>query len=116
MTATLATPKRRRLRFSLRSMLLLIAFICVLLAWIGWKIDRARQQRLILRDISPFDGVMYDMPQWFPDAVKTPAVFHTNLFDVTELVFVGNPNTTNDKLVHLARLPKLRKLDLASRF
>ena len=39
---TTTTPKRRFLRFSLRTLLIFMLVVCVA---VGWKLERVRQQR-----------------------------------------------------------------------
>jgi len=109
-----AKPRRRWFRFSLRGLLLLVAMMSIPLGWIGCRLERAKEQESALRDIGPWAGLTYVVPDWLPDSFRTPTVFGANFFDVTELDLIGN-RTTNDQLISLARLPKLRSLRLDSR-
>lgn len=55
---TSAKPKRRFLRFSLRTFLLVILVGCVAL---GWKVERARKQRETVNWIQQMGGMaLYD--------------------------------------------------------
>src|SRR4051794_307103 len=65
---------RERLRFSLRSLLLLVLLIAL---WLGWQVHRARRQREAVAIIKAFGGhVYYDWesrgPEWAPKGRRPP--------------------------------------------
>ncbi|MCH7728113.1 MAG: hypothetical protein IH991_16790, partial [Planctomycetes bacterium] len=56
-----AKPKRRFLRFRMRTVLLAMTVLCFLLAWIALKADRARKQRRVVDWVRQLGGqVTYD--------------------------------------------------------
>jgi len=45
MTKTNPTSKRRKFRFSLRTLMAVMVLLCVGLGWFGWKMREAERQR-----------------------------------------------------------------------
>jgi hypothetical protein len=41
-------PKRRWLRFSIRTMLIAVTILCIGLSWLGWQISVVRERRIVL--------------------------------------------------------------------
>lgn len=57
---TTPMPRRRRLQFSLRTLMVLVLVISVPLGWVGMKLKQARKQREFVRRIEQLGGsVMY---------------------------------------------------------
>ena len=58
MNSSEQNPKRRRLRVSLRTFLILLTVGCV---WLGWLVNRANQQRQVVEWVTELGGgVHYD--------------------------------------------------------
>jgi hypothetical protein len=115
-------PKsRRRLRFSLRTLLLLVVVIAVPM---GWKVNRVRNQRLVVAEIERLNGhVYYDYhrrafnnggnpqlpgPDWLRDLLGVDYfadVVHIN---------VNGPQVTNETLALLSSLTHLQALGVES--
>ena len=56
-------PKSRRrwFSFSLRSLMLLVAIVSIPLGWVGWKINRARNQRAVVAELKKlYADITYD--------------------------------------------------------
>ena len=116
-------PKRRFLRFTLRSLLLLMLVVCVAL---GWKVERARKQRDAVNWVQKFGGsVDYDYqiddngrpipnaeppgPKWllkqlgidfFDDVVSVNLTKATQVSDVSPLAWL-----TSLERLYLNRMP-----------
>ena len=63
------TPKRRWLRFSLRSLLVVIAVLCI---WLGMEVNRVREQKQAVEMITRLGGrVSYD---YWDNAIRQPGI------------------------------------------
>ncbi len=134
-------PKRRFLRFTLRSLLLLMLVVCVAL---GWKVERARKQRDAVNWIQELGGsVSYDYeidnndrtipnaeppgPKWlmkqlgidfFDDVVRVDLSEATQVSDVTALSGLTNlkglglSDTPVSSVTALSGLTSLEELSL----
>jgi Leucine Rich repeat len=109
-------PRRRWLRFSLRSLFIVVAVLAVPL---GWEVNRVRNQRLALAEIertrglymgsSRFSNPFSGEPLFLNQPNQVDFLWHV-LYDVT---FVSAGEMTNDSaLPALLGLPKLETLDL----
>src|SRR5262245_45100896 len=122
--------ERRGFRFSLRTLLLLVAILSV---WLGFLVKRAKQQQAAIKEIEALGGwVYYDyqmadgkpfatpdarswVPEWLLDGVG-PDYFH----DVVSVNMVysddGRENKlfTDDVKMHLSAFPKLQVLAVAN--
>ena len=53
--------RRRWLQFRLRTLLLIVAVLCVPLAWVAWKMDHKRHERAVIAELERLGGeVLYD--------------------------------------------------------
>jgi hypothetical protein len=73
MSEASAPPRRRRFHFGLRSLLLLVALLAILFAWVGAKINHAREQREVVAAIRSLGGGVY-----FDDEYVRPGEFHSS--------------------------------------
>lgn len=109
-------PKRRWFRFSLRTLFVALTAIAILLGWVAWRLERARQDQRVLADLDPAAGISfrgYDMPMSSPEWLKTMWVME-HFYSVDRLEIRPLPHTPDDALKHLARLPRLVKLKIES--
>ena len=131
MSETMATHtkrKRRFLRFSIRTLLIVLTISCV---WLGWKVERARKQREAVAWVQELGGgLSYDSespgPQWlrkrlgrhfFDDVVRvslTLAVVSdvTPLSGMTRLQELHLEGTQVSDVTPLSGLTRLQTLDL----
>ena len=121
MTNLPPSPGRRRLRFSLRFLLLAVVAVAVPL---GWKVNRVRNQRLVVEEIERLGGnAYYDYdPRAFAQGGPTQLPgpdWLRNLLGIDFLadvvqVSVDGAQVTNDTLRHLSSLPHLQVLGVKS--
>jgi hypothetical protein len=119
-------PKTRRrwLRFSLRFLLLVVAVVAIPL---GWKVNRVRNQRLVVAEIERLKGFMYyDYQRNFAVGLTTSAApeppgpnwlrnfLGVDYFADVVHVNVSGPQVTNDTLARLLSLPHLQLLGVDS--
>lgn len=121
-------PGRRRLQFSVRILLLLVAVVAILL---GYHVSRVHKQRVVVAELGKlWSQVFYDYQTTFdqswrrhvdPREPPQPAwvrrLLGDDFFaDVTLVIVYDLPYypVTDDTLVHISRLPKLRRLELVS--
>jgi hypothetical protein len=57
-------PKRRWLRFSLRTLLLAVAVTCAGLAWLGWQVSIVRARNTFVSQIRSQGGVCVPLDKW----------------------------------------------------
>ncbi len=114
MTETTTKPRRRWLRFSLRTLLVVIAVGCV---WLGSIANRAQKQRRAVEVITNLGGtVNYDYES---DGLKRPAypawlrnLLPQDYLTTVNTVRLSKSQITDDDLQILANLPDLVFLDL----
>ena len=119
-TSTTARPRRRYLRFSLRSLLVLILLIA---GWLGWVVHRARVQRDAVAAILKLQGtVKYDWERkdgrnlpngkpWWPGWLVN--LFGIDYFaHVTQVRVVAVHELSDAELMHISNLSGLEELDL----
>ncbi len=113
-------PRGRWLRFSLRSLLLLVVLIAVPL---GWKVNRARNQRAAVAGLQKLRAqITYDYenaspgsranaappgPKWLIDLLGKE--YFADVVQVT----VGGPQVADDTIALIARLPEVEHVTLA---
>ena len=106
-------PKRRWLRFSLRSFLIVLTIFCV---WIGWYLYRVEQQREAVRWVRANGGtVKYDFeydPQdrYISDPQPHVPKWLLNILDVNYFSSVSYAAISNRQLTDLTPLASLRTL------
>ncbi len=122
MPEPLPKPRRRWLRFSLRSLLLLVVVISIPL---GWKVNRARNQRVVVEELQKLNAVIeYDYekvpgnpfirqpppaPKWLTDLLGI------EYFGDVVKVEVEGPQVNDETIALVARLPELHSAGFASR-
>jgi hypothetical protein len=114
-----STPRRRWLRFSLRSLLLIVVLIAIPL---GWKMNRVHNQRVVVAEIEKIKGqVAYDSvvelvghrqllkgPEWLR------RLLGDDFFSDVEFVQIGGPQVTERTISQVATLPYLKWLHVRS--
>ena len=137
---TTTKPKRRSLRFSLRTMLIFMLVVCVA---VGWRIERVRKQREAVAWVREMRGTVYYAtddnsfhkrtaeprgPEWlrkwlgndFFDDVVDVTLHNPQVNDVsplaklTELKWSDLSDTQVSEVSPLAKLTKLKWLSLAN--
>ena len=125
---TTSKPKRRLLRFSLRTLLIFMLVVCVAA---GWKIERVRKQREAVAWVHEMGGTVKFTaerrgPEWmrkrlgrdFFDDVVGVALHNTQVSDLsplanlTKLEWLYLNITPVSEVTPLAKLTKLELLDL----
>jgi hypothetical protein len=118
-------PKRRWFRFSLRTLLLLMAIACVGFSWFGYKLRQAERQRAAVESLEKLGiSVTYDYqmgsnrfgalqptppgPEWLRKSLGIDFVA-----DVTDLRLFHNA-LTDSEAEHLQGLTRLKALDLSA--
>ena len=115
-------PARRWLRFSLRSMLLLVLVIAIPL---GWKVNRSRNQRIVVAELRKLNArIIYDYqivngiyvpnlpqpgPKWLTDLLGKEyfiEVYH---------VAVDGPQVNDKTIVLISKLPGVVSVALVGR-
>lgn len=137
-----AQPARRRFRYSLRTLLLIMVAVCVVMGWFTARMKEARRQQAAVATIVSLSGlVIYDdqpddlaaaptpspVPAWlrnllgddfFRTAVHVVAFNDATMEAVPELPeirrldFVGSP-ATDAGLLHARALSRLEELNLS---
>lgn len=115
-------PRRRRFRFSVRTLLLLMTLVSIPFCWLGYKVRQAQQQRETVEKIGKLGGVVvYDyepsLSYGFQHPVNPPGPqWLRSLFGVDFLADVDRVwlpfNYPVNGIVHLRSLPSLRQLTI----
>ncbi len=111
-------PNRRWLRFSLRTILILLTVGCI---WLGLTVHRVTKQRKVVRWVTELGGIaIYDYEQENPFIdKKTPApewlcnLIGIDFFATVVEVHLQSINSVSD-VTPLANLTNLKELDLRS--
>jgi hypothetical protein len=64
MPESTSKPHRRWLQFRLKTLLVIIAVLCVPLAWLAWKIDQKRQERAVIAELKRLGGLVHLDYEW----------------------------------------------------
>ncbi len=115
-SATTLKPRRRWLRFSLRTGFVLLTIFCV---WLGMRVDRAQRQRRAVEWVKQHGGsVQYDEPDRFSrkDAVSGLQRLRTLIGKdfFTSVVRAEHIVSPDDGLARLGDLSELRILELGN--
>src|SRR5262245_36066521 len=114
-----SNPKRRRLRFSLRTLLVLVTIACVGFGWLGMKVRAKQRERAAVNAIRELGGrAEYDFEitygRWneHQDPPRGPAWLRKLLGDdafakVLAVVLSGR-QITDFETTHLEQLPDLK--------
>jgi len=137
-TTTTTKPKRRFLRFSLRTLLIFMLVVCVAVGTLGVKLERARKQREAVAWVREMGGTVYYamndggitaeprghvwLRTWlgndFFDEVASVELYNTPVNDVSPLAELNNLRVLSlhgyqvSDVSPLAKLTKLEELDL----
>lgn len=110
---TTPRPERRRLQFSLRTLLIFVTLVCITMSWLGVKLARVMRQREAVAAIEARGGyVTYDYEVDALPAEWTAPTWLRGLFDdvyVSHVILSGNCD--NDDISRLAKLTSLETLD-----
>ena len=102
-------PKRRLLRFSLRTMLVVVTVLCVLL---GWKVHKVNKQKRVVAWVEEMGGEVffdYDDLYWEKSEIEgnenTPISNLTPLTNLTNLEYLSlwDTQATDDEIANLQK-------------
>jgi hypothetical protein len=118
---------RRRFQFGVRSLLVFLVAVSIPLGWFGWQMQKARRQREAVERIRAVDGgVNYDYEydengKWSGGEPTAGTWLRTLLGDCffsevhsAEPGFLGPNQFDDEDMEHIADLPNLRCLNVAS--
>ena len=117
------SPKsgRRWLRFSLRSLMLLVAIVSIPLGWMAWQVNRVRNQRLIVAELSSVGGqVIYSYrsqqmrPQEPPGPKWLRSLLGDDIFSDVKEVDIRHDHVTEQTLARIATLHAVHTLHMES--
>jgi hypothetical protein len=114
-------PKRRCLKFSLRT---LFAVITIFAIWLGGRVHHAQQQKQAIAAIEAIDGYyyydyQYDPPETY-DGLRSPPgpawlwkLVDGNMFFDVAAVGLNSKPATDETMNKVRKLTQLQQLDLA---
>jgi Leucine-rich repeat (LRR) protein len=113
-------PKRRFLRFSLRTLLVLVVLSGLVMGWLGIVVERRYQQKRILEQLKEWEPAAeyrrgYVVSLWLQDGLESPIDEDLAcLKGLTRLEFLdlSFTNVTDAGLLHLRDLERLHRLHL----
>jgi len=98
-----AKPRRRWLRFSLRTLLIVVTFLSVPLGWVGWEMGQVRRERATITWVEEMGGrVSFQLTfgerswwqesteKWFGERVRKVYLQHTQVSDPSPLAELKN--------------------------
>jgi hypothetical protein len=117
-----ANPKRRLFRFSLRTLLILVAMTCVGFGWLGFKMRQAARQRIVVDAIRESGGIVWydyhDFGVTFnpnaepPESAWLRKFLGDNFFANVAYVDFGHRPVTDDDIDQLQYIPTLQWLNI----
>ena len=92
-------PKRRWLRFSVRTLLLAVTIFCV---WLGWQVRIVRERQRLLSEIVEYGGEYWDYDEWDDEGNRIELSFFRRLLGDEELglvlLYTNVPKEFQDRL------------------
>ena len=124
-----AKPRRRWLRFSLRTLLIVVTVLSIPLGWIGWRLGQVRKERPTITWVEEMSGYVIfrfrnderswweeSTDKWFGERVRWVSLGNKQVSDLSPLVELKNLTTLDlgstqvSDLSPLAELKNLTKL------
>lgn len=108
----MARQRRRLLRFSLRTLLIVIGLFACVFGWLAWHVHRYRdEQRAIgrLKEAGVEVELESTLPAWLGNTRKDPRLW---MFQRASIVNVRDAPVTDEGLRYVKNLRNLRELDL----
>ncbi len=110
-------PKRRRLRYSLRYLMIVVAAIAIPL---GWKMNRLHCQRAVVAEIEQIGGhVSHQYPELIaqtepPGPQRLRQIFGEDVFNPVVEIEINDRRLSDQLVERIANLPDLRNLAIIS--
>ena len=116
-------PRRRWLRFSLRTLLILVTVLSVPLGWVGWRLGQIRREQATIAWIEERGGEVSfqygtdkswwekTTDKWFGERrVRSVSLHNKQVSDVSPLMELKNPTFLNLGSTHVSDLSPLAEL------
>ena len=115
------SPRRRWLSFSLRSMLMFVAVAGISMGWMAWHVNRVRNQRLVVAELSSVGGLVIYSYQWQQRTRQEPpgpkwlrSLLGDDIFADVKEVDIRHDHVTEQTLARVATLPAVLTLMMRS--
>ncbi len=126
-TETPAKPRRRWLRFSLRTLLILVTVSGAVLGWVGWELEQVRKEKEVIAWVIEMGGEIgyrqelsfFSKDSWFGVRVTEADIYGRRTSNLSMLAKLKNLETLNlcgtkaSDLSPLSELKNLRNLDIS---
>ena len=126
-TETPAKPRRRWLRFRLRTLLILVTVSGAVLGWVGWELEQVRKEKEVIAWVIEIGGEIgyrqelsfFSKDRWFGVRVTEANIHGRRTSNLSMLAKLKNLETINlcgtkaSDLSPLSELKNLRKLDIS---